>query len=269
MTTKHQVSLCCLQVMIWGTSTLVGLCLRCSRCSKVTEVLQKNRTHISKICWIQICINSQTVKMCCNRAKSEGGLWETVPNPDAIIDEKLRRTCICSRFFSHHYKMSLFFFCYLVLYFLVSSILLPSISWSSWKNIHLKSTTGATFLSFNSCSFAELRIATFLKVAFWFAMLKEYHAANKTFWLTQLSILSNSWLYTQPTCTHSWLPIQFSCHKESSALKFSFLLELSHSQVEDGLLHLLSEVERQQRHFNLFTNKLNVIFWNADSFCIS
>lgn len=124
-------------------------------------------------------------------------------------------------------------------------------------------------LSFNSCSFAELRIATFLKVAFWFAMLKDYHAAKKTFWLTQLSILSNSWLYTQPTCTHSWLPIQFSCHKESSALKFSFLLELSHSQVEDGLLHLFSEVERQQRHFNLFTNKLNVIFWNVDSFCIS
>lgn len=145
------------------------------------------------------------------------------------------------------------FFCYLV-HFLVSSILLPSISWPSWKNIHLKSRTEATFLSYNSSSFAELKIATFLKAVFWFTMLKEHHAAKKTFWLTQLSIFSNIWSYTQPTCTHSWLPIQFSCHKESSALKFSFLLELSHSQVEDGLLHLFLEVKRQQRHFNLVTN---------------
>lgn len=94
----------------------------------------------------------------------------------------------------------------------------------------------------------------FWRLPFDLLCLRNTNTAKKTFWLTQLSILSNIWLYTQPTCTHSWLPIQFSCHKESSALKFSFLLELSHSQVEDGLLHLLLEVKRQQWHFNLFTN---------------
>lgn len=221
--------------------------------------LAKNRTHIkSKICWIQICASSQIVKICCNREKSEGDFWETVPNPFFL---KLLKVSLLMRNSAEHVSVAsssptsikCHCFCYLV-HFLVSFSLLTSISSSSGRTYTSRAQQRQYSWVLIPVVLLNWELQLFLKAAFWFAVLKEYHAAKKTFWLSQLSILSNSWLYTQPTCTHSWLPIQFSCHKESSALKFSFLLELSHSQVEDGLLHLLSEAEGQQRYFNSVTN---------------
>lgn len=195
--------------------------------------------------------------MWCNREKSEGHFWETTPN---VLFPQVLKVSLLMRNFTEHVPVasssptSMKCHCFLL------SCLFPGIFHSvtfyflTFPEEHTPQEQKRGNIPEFCCSFAELRIATFLKVAFLFAKLKEYHAAKKIFLLTQLSILSNSWLYIQPTCTHSWLPIQFSCHKESSALKFSFLLELSHSQVEDGLLHLLSEIEGQEKHFNLLTN---------------
>lgn len=130
--------------------------------------LVKNRTHIkSKICWIQICASSQIVKICCNREKSEGDFWETVPNPFFL---KLLKVSLLMRNSAEHVSVasssptSTKCHCFLL------SCSFPGIFQSVnfyflifWKNIYLKSTTGAIHLSSNSCSFAELRIATFFE----------------------------------------------------------------------------------------------------------